>query len=104
MSSRVTARFYVASTELTASASQPGQPQSHATKVILYPVTRPTNDNIQWSKYTPSGNITMTITDEGAQKTFEEALGKDVAITFEVIEPDAPDAPKTGDAATGAID
>lgn len=51
--------------------------------VRLTPTVRPTNDNIAWSKYTPSGELTMTITTEGAQQWFEERLGKDVAITFD---------------------
>lgn len=52
-------------------------------KVVLSPVTRNTEDNVQWSKYTPSGEITLFITTEGAQQWFEDRIGKDVAITFE---------------------
>lgn len=52
-------------------------------KVVLSPKSRTgENDNIDWSKFTPSGEITMSITSEGAQKWFEDRIGKDVAITF----------------------
>lgn len=55
-------------------------------KVTLAPVTRSTSDNVEWSKYTPSGEITLQVTAEGAQRWFEERLGKDVAITFDDVE------------------
>ena len=59
--------------------------------VVLAPVVRATplegsDGNVDWSKYTPSGRIELTITKDGAGQEFEDALGKDVAITFEVIE------------------
>jgi hypothetical protein len=38
--------------------------------------------NVDWSKYTPAGNISLTVTQDGAGEWFEERLGKDVAITF----------------------
>lgn len=50
--------------------------------VTLLPVVRPTPDNVEWSKYTPSGKIEITVTAEGALEFFEERLGKDIAITF----------------------
>lgn len=56
-------------------------------KVILSPVTRQLGvDNIDWSKYTPSGEIMLSITTVGAQQWFEERIGKDVAITFDDVE------------------
>lgn len=73
----VKALFYVQSVEKTAASGG-----SHATKVTLFPVVRPTDDNVQWSKYTPSGKIELTITAEGAQEWFEERLAQDVPITF----------------------
>lgn len=42
-------------------------------------------DNKEWSKYTPSGNIDMSVTTPGAIAWFEERLGKDVALTFEDV-------------------
>ena len=74
---QVKALFYVQSVEKTAASGG-----SHATRVTLFPVTRATDDNVQWSKYTPSGKIEMTITADGAQEWFEEHLGEDVPITF----------------------
>jgi hypothetical protein len=46
------------------------------------------NGNVEWSKYTPSGSITMTVSADAAGKWFESMLGKDVAITFDAV-PDA---------------
>jgi len=56
-------------------------------QVKLSPKTRSgKDDNVDWSKYTPSGEITMSLTTEGAQQWFEERIGKDVAITFADVE------------------
>jgi hypothetical protein len=46
-------------------------------------------DNLDWSKYTPSGNITLTVSADGAGEWFESMLGEDVAITFEAVTPAA---------------
>jgi hypothetical protein len=56
-------------------------------RVVLAPVVRAkpmpgAEDNVDWSKYTPSGEISLNITTEGAQAWFEERVGKDIAITF----------------------
>jgi hypothetical protein len=73
----VKALFYVQSVEkIIASGS------SQNMRVTMMPVIRATDDNIQWSKFTPSGKIEMYITADGAQKYFEENLGKDIPITF----------------------
>lgn len=53
------------------------------TRVVLAPVTRQSPDNIEWSQYTPSGEIWLSVTTKGAQEWFEERVGKDVAITFD---------------------
>lgn len=56
------------------------------TTAILAPVTRKQGeDNVDWSRYTPSGEIRMSITSEGARDWFEQRLGKDVAITFDDV-------------------
>lgn len=53
-------------------------------EVQLQPKVRPDgNDNVDWSKYTPSGTITMTVTQGDAATWFEDRIGKDVAITFD---------------------
>lgn len=78
----VKALFYIQSVSKTAAAGG----ASHGLSVTMFPVTRAAqgeeHGNIQWSKYTPSGKIEMTITDEGAQDWFEDRLGQDVPITF----------------------
>lgn len=63
--------------------------------VVLQPVLRATDDNVSWSKYTPSGKLEMSVSRETpAAAEFERALdlGADISITLEVIEPttDAP--------------
>jgi hypothetical protein len=55
--------------------------------VELAPVVRATplpgsDGNVEWSKYTPSGTISLNITAEAAGTWFEERLGEDIAITF----------------------
>jgi hypothetical protein len=42
--------------------------------------------NVQWSKHTPSGRFEMTVTDESAGAAFDAAVGKDVAITIEILD------------------
>jgi hypothetical protein len=72
----VNARFYVQSISKHA--------QMTHTAVVLMPVLKATEDNISWSKYTPSGKIEMNVSNEtGAAAWFESMLGKDIAITFE---------------------
>ena len=42
-----------------------------AYQVVLQPVTRATDDN-KWSKYTPSGKLEMSITNEDAMPFFKD--------------------------------
>lgn len=88
MTSKIRARFWVQ--KVTLSAASGG---AIARTVELAPVVRsighPGYDpeaNIDWSKYTPSGRIEMNITDLSAGEAFQDAVGKDVAITFEVLD------------------
>lgn len=54
--------------------------------VKLNAVTRKTEDNVDWAKYSPAGEINVTVTeDTPAQAWFEDRLGKDVAITFDDV-------------------
>lgn len=56
---------------------------------VLAPVTRKQgHDNVDWSQYTPSGEIRLAVTTAGAQRWFEDRLGKDIAITFDDVEDD----------------
>lgn len=78
----VKARFYVSQVTKHANGGSTEQPRA----ITLLPVVRPTPDNVEWSKYTPSGKIEMTVTAEPAASWFEDHLGKDVSITFEDVE------------------
>jgi len=73
----VKARFYVHSIMKT---------NTGYSQVTLNPVTRSTDDNIDWSKYTPSGKIEMNVSKETqAVKWFEAKMdaGEDIGITFD---------------------
>ena len=78
----VRARFWVQS--VTKKAAAKGQ---FTTSVELAPVIRSTGQpgdgqNVDWSKFTPSGKIELTVSAEGAQGWFEDRIGEDIAITF----------------------
>lgn len=75
----VKARFYVSQVTRFANAQN--------INVVLHPVTRKTEDNVDWSKFTPSGKIELSVTNESTAEWFEKHLGKDVAISFEAVEP-----------------
>ena len=60
--------------------------------VELAPVTRSIGQpgynpegNTDWSKYTPSGMISLTITADAAGEWFEQRIGQDVAIRFDDV-------------------
>lgn len=74
--------FYVAETARQSGSVAQGGTANGNLRVTLLPVVRPTDDNVEWSKYTPSGKIEITVTADGAQEFFEQNLGKDVPITF----------------------
>lgn len=79
----IKARFWVA--ELTLHGNTGNQ------TVVLKPVVRSTGQpgdgqNIDWSKFTPSGEFRMTVTAEGAQQWFQDRLGKDISITLDDVE------------------
>lgn len=88
MSTKIRARFWVQ--KITKQAAAGG---SITRTVELAPVVRATGQpgyepegNVDWSKYTPSGRIEMHISAEAAGEAFEAAVGKDVAITFEILD------------------
>jgi len=84
----VKARFWIKDVLKTVvSRNQDGTPNLFF-KVTMAPTTRAnSDDNIDWSQYSPSGEFWMGITKLGAQGWCEENQGKDVSITIEVIEP-----------------
>jgi hypothetical protein len=72
----VQARFYVREVHLFA--------QEGNSKVILSPISGSKGDeNAQWSKYTPSGEITMSVTNPDATMWFMVRRGKPLAISFD---------------------
>lgn len=71
----VQARFFIQT--ITRVANNPNQ-----VNVTMTPVTRG-EENKEWSEYTPSGKIELTITKGGATTWFADRLGKELAITFE---------------------
>ena len=79
----VLARFWVQSVKKTTISN--GEINR---EVVLQAVVRASGlpgaqGNIQWAKYTPSGNITLQVNAEDAGQWFEDRIGKDVSITFE---------------------
>lgn len=54
--------------------------ENNCESVELYPVTTGSEENKQWSEYTPGGKIQMTITAKGAVGKFEP--GKEYYIDF----------------------
>ncbi len=82
----VNARFWVQSVKKTAVSGG-----DVAREVTLAPVVRAgglpgAEGNVNWSKYTPSGEIRLVVTSGPAGEWFEDHLAKDVAITFSDVE------------------
>lgn len=78
----VAARFWVQ--KVTKQAVAGGEVMR---EVTLSPVIRSSDQpgadgNVQWSKYTPAGEIRLMVTAAGAGEWYEERLGQDIAITF----------------------
>lgn len=76
----VQAKFYVESVKLVAGG------QEEQGSVTLKPVTRGAV-NAEWSAATPSGEMTMWISNPAAFRWMRENLGVELRITFEVFEP-----------------
>lgn len=79
----VAARFWVQSVKKSAISGG-----DVSREVILAPVIRPggmegAEGNVDWSKYTPSGEIRLVVTSDAAGEWFEDRIAKDVAITFD---------------------
>lgn len=86
----IKARFYVAKFDKQVigrtSADDP-TPILQALVTMNAVTRKDTEDNIDWAKYSPSGTITLTVSQAvgGAYEAFEALLGRDVAITIEPI-------------------
>lgn len=84
MSKKVLARFWVQ--KVNKSAASGGEV---VREIIMQPVIRAgglpgAEGNVNWSKYTPSGEIRLVVTAPQAGEWFESMLAKDVAIEFSV--------------------
>lgn len=88
MPNKIRARFWIQKVSKQAAS------QGAVTHIVeMAPVIRATGQpgydpeaNVQWSKHTPSGRFEMTVTDESAGAAFDAAVGKDVAITIEILD------------------
>jgi hypothetical protein len=79
---KVLARFWVQSVKKSAASGG-----DVTREVILQPVIRAgglpgAEGNVNWSKYTPSGEIRLVVTADAAGTWFEERIAKDIAIEF----------------------
>lgn len=85
----IEARFYVAEfNERAIGNDADGKPKTMAS-VVLNAVTRKMGeDNVQWSEYSPSGQMTIAVTQKegGAYDAFRDLLGKDVKILISPAE------------------
>lgn len=79
----VVAKFYVSALN---KSYYPDQSEKPSESVTLNPCGG--EDNKQWSKWTPSGSIQMTITNQAALEQFE--IGKEFFVTFEPVPAKAP--------------
>lgn len=59
-------------------------PDEVMAEIELQAVTQTNEGNTSWSKYTPSGNIRMTVTNPNAIAAFE--IGQSYSLTFEKSE------------------
>lgn len=77
----VRAKFTVNTIELYSSPEDSGRVKLHATNTKE-------GDNVDWSKWTPSGQIEMTITNPAAFTVFKDAFSKKQAfyVDFNVVE------------------
>lgn len=73
MSSSMNWKFWIRDVKITVVAK--GQRQA---EVVMVPVTRKTEDNIEWSRYTPTGEMRFTVTQESAIVWFLLHQGEDV--------------------------
>ncbi len=76
--STVVARFYVA--EITRFAYSAGN------RVVKLRASTKGEENKAWAAATPTGELSLTISNDRAAVWFEERLGQDVAITFADID------------------
>lgn len=71
------ARFWIKSVELVVVGRKPDGSQARIANVTMGPVNRATEDNINWSAYTPSGEIKMTVSTEDGIQWWLDHQGQD---------------------------
>lgn len=75
----VRAKFYCSEKGIFATAPGVGDSNSHS-KIVLNPVMGNNEENKQFFKWTPSGNITLSVVNPAAAAQFE--VGKEYYIDF----------------------
>lgn len=61
------------------------EPGPDQVAVVLEPVQRATDDNVEWSRYTPVGRLEMTITNPDAYRQF--VVGQDYYLELRKVQP-----------------
>ena len=89
--STIHARFWVQKvTKQAASKGNVTRLVELAPVIRSLPATSPDYDdgkgNVDWAKFTPSGRIELTVSADAAGQAFEDAVGHDVAIIFEILD------------------
>lgn len=75
----VVARFFI--TQANVSQQHDGQ---IAADVTLKACQRSDQDNVSWTKWTPSGELTMTVLNPNAAAFFRDNVGRDCTLTIEL--------------------
>lgn len=83
MSNTMNWKFWIRDVKITVVAK--GQRQAEVTMV---PVVRKTEDNVEWSRYTPVGEFRFTVTQESAIVWFLVHQGEDVDLAGTVTSSD----------------
>ncbi len=74
----VRAKFFVKSVSIESAGSEPGK---EVGGVTLQPVVRG-EENKDWSHWTPSGQILMSILNPAAFAAFRDRIGKEMYVDF----------------------
>lgn len=82
MANEVQARFWIQWIKKSASSD------GFTYEVFMQPVVSPSQGNSNWSKYTPSGDIRLVVTNEAAGEWFNDRLKKNLAVSFGDVPPE----------------
>lgn len=75
----IVARFFISNAEV--SAQHDG---SIAANVTMKACQRTDADNVSWTKWTPSGELTMSVLNPDAAAFFRDNVGRDCRVTIEL--------------------